>query len=638
MTAGDRVGWKPIEDYAAIGNLRTVGLVARNGSLDWLCLPDLDSPSVFAAILDPERGGRFSIAPAAGAPVRQEYLDHTNVLVTTFDCDGSRLVLTDFMPLAGTLDGTGGSSETEPAVYRILRAEGGPVDVAVKWAPRLDYGRAKVGAARTGEAVLAWAGEDSLTLTGLGEAACIEGDEVGPVVRARFTLRPGERRALVTRWGSEAPQVTLGEAEHRLAATVDAWRTWVHKAEATGDRSWAGDQSDLVLRSELALKLLTNADSGAIAAAATTSLPEEIGGVRNWDYRFSWIRDAGLGAQALFALGHAADAQAFVEWAERTVRDSAGDYSKMRIVYGLHGETELDEEELPNLIGYRRSAPVRIGNGAAGQLQLDIYGELISAVYEVVRLGGKVAPDVCRFLPEVADQACANWRERDYGIWEVRNGPFDFVYSKAMVWAALDRALKLADRGVIEGDTARWKRSRAEVRADLLDRGFDADLGAFKQSYERAVPDASNLLIPMLELLPFSDPRVKGTIDVTLERLRESDLVYRYRSDDGVAGGEGAFVFCTFWLVDVLALSGRIDDARRIFEGLAGRANHVGLYSEQIDPATGAFLGNFPQAFSHIGLINSALYLAHAEGRETPIPAPIGSAEHREESTDEEDG
>jgi GH15 family glucan-1,4-alpha-glucosidase len=634
MTRGDGGGWKPIEDYAAVGNLRTVGLIGRDGALDWLCLPNLDSPSVFAAILDPGRGGRFTIAPTASPPARQKYLDHTNVLETTFDCDGGRLVVTDFMPLAGTLDGTGGSSETEPAVYRILRAEGGAVDVAVEWTPRLDYGRAKVGAMRRGEAVLAWAGEDALTIAGLGEDACIEGDDVGPVVRARFTLRPGERRALVTHWGSEAPHVTLREAEEKLAATVDAWQTWAYKADASGDRSWAGDQRELVLRSELALKLLTNADSGAIAAAATTSLPEEIGGVRNWDYRLSWIRDAGLGAQALYALGHEADAQAFVEWAERTVRESPDAGSKMRIVYGIHGETELDEEELPNLIGYRRSAPVRIGNGAADQLQLDIYGELISAVYEVIRLGGSVAPDVCRFLPKVADQACYSWRERDYGIWELRNGPFDFVYSKAMVWAALDRALKLADRGVIDGDTERWKRTRTAVRADLLDRGFDAGLGAFKQSYERAVPDAANVLIPMLELLPFSDPRVTGTIDVTLERLCESDLVYRYRSDDGVAGDEGAFVFCTFWLVDALALSGRIDEARRIFEGLAGRANHVGLYSEQIDPATGAFLGNFPQAFSHIGLINSALYLAHAESRETPIPAPIGSADHREESMD----
>jgi GH15 family glucan-1,4-alpha-glucosidase len=635
MTVPGNGGWKPIEDYAAIGNLRTVALIARDGALDWLCLPNLDSPSVFAAILDPDRGGRFSIAPAAGAPARQVYLDHTNALETTFDCDGGRLVVTDFMPLKGTLDGTGGSSETEPAVYRIIRAEGGPVQVAVEWSPRLDYGRAQVRATLADDAVLAWAGEDALTLTGLGDDARIEGDEVGAVVRARFTLHPGERRALVTRWGSEAPHVPLATAEEKLAATVDAWRTWAHKAEATGDRSWAADQRDLVLRSELVLKLLTNADSGAIAAAATTSLPEEIGGVRNWDYRLSWIRDAALGAQALFALGHEADAQAFVEWAERTVRETAEDSSTMQILYGLHGEADLDEEELPNLIGYRRSAPVRIGNGAADQLQLDIYGELISAAYEVIRLGGTLSPEICRFLPDVADQACDNWHKPDFGIWELRNGPFEFVYSRAMVWMALDRALRLADRGVIGGDTERWKRTRTEVRADLLDQGFDAELGSFKQSYERDVPDASNLLIPMLELLPFSDPRVKGTLDVVMEQLCENDLVYRYKADDGVAGGEGAFVLCTFWLVDVLALSGRVDEARRIFDRLAGRANHVGLFSEQIDTATGAFLGNFPQAFSHIGLINSALYLAHAEGRETPIPGLIGSDEHREAADEE---
>jgi GH15 family glucan-1,4-alpha-glucosidase len=626
-------GYKPIEDYAAIGNLRTVALVGRDASIDWLCLPDLSSASVFAAILDPERGGHFGIRVVGGRPVDQRYIRDTSVLETVFDTDGGRLTVVDFMPLAGSLEGSGDQSETEPAVYRILRAEGATVDVDVAWAPRLDYSRQHVQATRTDAGLLAWAGDDAITLAGLGEEIRMDGDELGPIIRARLTLRPGERRVLVTRWGSEVPGAGLDEAEAKLSATVDAWRGWVHKPEATGDRSWAQDCSELLIRSELVLKLLTNAESGAIAAASTTSLPEEIGGVRNWDYRFSWIRDAALSAQALHAMGHDADAHAFVNWAERTVRDTSKDGARMRIVYGLHGEVDLDEEELPNLAGYRGSSPVRIGNGAKDQLQLDIYGELISAVYEVVRLGGSIPDDIREFLPLVADQACSQWADRDYGLWEIRSGPYHFVYSKAMCWMALDRAIRLARRGVIKGNVKAWAESREAIRKDVLDYGYDPDTGAFRQSYERSVPDASNLLIPLLELLPFSDPRVRSNIDVTLEQLTENDLVYRYKSDDGIAGGEGGFVLCTFWMVDSLALAGRIDEARRIFEGLVDRANHVGLYSEQVDAATGSFLGNFPQGFSHIGLINSALYLAHAEGREAPVSAPIGSEEHRQEDS-----
>jgi GH15 family glucan-1,4-alpha-glucosidase len=405
----------------------------------------------------------------------------------------------------------------------------------------------------------------------------------------------------------------------------------VHKEEATGDRSWAGRQSERVIRSELALKLLTHAETGAFAAAATTSLPEVIGGVRNWDYRLTWIRDAALTAQALFALGHEADAIAFIEWAERAAEQKGQMDGGLQVLYTIHGEPGLTEMELPNLEGYRGSAPVRVGNGAADQLQLDIYGELISAAYELVRMGGELSPDVREFLPQVADQACSAWRRADHSIWEPRNGPFNFVYSKVMVWMALDRAIKLVGNGTMVGDMERWKQTCDSIRDEVLDRGYDIEQGAFVQSYERNVLDAASLLFPLMEFLPFSDPRVQSTIDRTLESLTENGLVYRYRADDGVAGEEGAFVLCTFWLVDALALSDRLDEAYEIYEGVLARGNHVGLYSEQIDPGSGAFLGNFPQAFSHLGLINSTLYLAYKEGRETPVPAPIGSDEHRGE-------
>ncbi len=625
--------YKPIEDYGAIGNLRTVALVGLDGAIDWCCLPNLDSPSVFAAILDHDRGGHFRVAPERIGRREQRYLEGTNVLETILEGEHGRLVVTDFMPLSGSIDGCG-DSRAESAIYRLLRAEGGPVEIVLEWKPRFGFAEAPTTVMRAPNGFLAWGGSESLALAGVPEGLELVEDELGQIVRGRFELRAGERRALVTRWGAENLDVTLDAAQDSLAETAATWRAWLGKDEATGDRAWAGEHRDAIVRSELALKLLTNADTGAIAAAATTSLPEVLGGVRNWDYRYVWIRDAALSAQALFALGHQADAEAFVNWSERVAQEGERDWG-LQIMYGLHGEKELEEEEQPQLEGYRRSAPVRVGNGAVDQLQLDIYGELISAAYELHRLGGRLEREVREFLPQVADQACQSWQQPDYGLWELRNGPFHFVYSKVMVWMALDRALRLAREGVIRGDEERWRRTRRRIREEVLERGFDPDLGAFKQSYERSVLDASNLLFPLQEFLPFEDPRVQSNLDRTLEGLTENGLVYRYKADDGVAGIEGAFNLCTFWLVDALALSGRLDEAYEVFEGMRSRANHLGLYSEQIDPTTGAYLGNYPQAFTHLGLINSMLYLAHKEGRETPVPTPIGSGEHRAEGGDD---
>jgi pentatricopeptide repeat protein len=620
-----------IEDHAAIGNLRTVALVARDGTIDWLCLPHLDSPSVFASLLDPDRAGRFRIAPPG--PTRrgeQRYLEDTNVVETAFDTPGGRLVVTDLMPLAGQLDNPR-ESLTEPAVLRLVRAEGGPVDAEVEFSPRFGYADAPGELLATEHGWLAWAGADALTLAGDLDEAHVADDGVGPVLRARLRLDDGEQRALVARWGAEAQPLRHDEVAHWRDETVASWRAWVHKAEATGSRDWAQPHGELIIRSELALKLLTHAETGAIAAAATTSLPEEIGGVRNWDYRLAWIRDAGLAAQALFALGHQTEAHAFIDWAERAARDEGERSWGLQLLYGLHGEVDLEEQELPGLAGYRRSAPVRIGNGAVDQLQLDIFGELISAAYEIIRLGGTLDDDILAFLPQVADQACAAWQQPDFGLWELRNGPFSFVYSKVMVWMALERAERLARRGVIDGDVEAWRTTREQIAEEVLTRGFDPELGAFKQSYERPVLDASNLLLAMQEFLPFDDPRVQQNLDRTLADLADGACVHRYEADDGIAGGEGAFGLCSFWLVDALAMAGRVEEAEEIFEAMAASANHVGLFSEMLDPVTGAFLGNFPQAFTHLGLINSSLYLAHARGRELPIPSLIGSHDHRRE-------
>ena len=620
----------PIEDYGAIGNLRTVALVGRNGSIDWCPLPDLNDASVFAAILDHGRGGRFHVRAQGVDKGTQAYIPDTNVLETTFEDGDARLVVTDCMPVHGDLNGVGGSI-AQPAIHRLLRAHGADIEVEVEWSPRFQYGNGPVHMMSVNDGVLAWSGDNALTLVGVREDETTfteDGETV--TLHTTFTVPAGQARPLVTRWGAEPLASNVGDTQDIIAATVESWREWVHKAQATGDRSWAAPYEDLIVRSELALKLLTNGETGAIAGAATTSLPEEIGGVRNWDYRYNWIRDAALAAQALRALGHDAAVHALVEWTENVAHTHHDEDRALQIVYGLHGETDLDEHELPNLEGYRRSAPVRVGNAAVDQLQLDVFGELISVVYELVRMGDDVSDEVREFLPKVADDACSQWQERDDGLWELRNGPFHFVYSKVMVWMGLDRAVALAEDGVIDGDVERWRDNCQQIRAEVLERGFDPDLGAFRQSYERGVLDASNLLIPLLEFLPFDDARVQSNIDATIEGLTENGLLYRYHAHDGVAGGEGAFGLCNFWLVDALAMSGRVDEARDLFTRMASHVNHVGLFAEQIDPSTGAFLGNFPQAFTHLGLINSALYLAYAEGRDSPVPDPIGSDEHRE--------
>jgi GH15 family glucan-1,4-alpha-glucosidase len=617
--------YTPIENYGAIGNLRSVALVSVDGSIDWCCLPELDSPSVFAAILDHNKGGRFRIAPSGRYRSQQRYVEGTNVLETLFETDGGRVTLIDFMPLRGSIIGSG-TPPTTPQIHRILRCEENAVDVAIEWSPQADYARARMQIVPVEGGFQATWGTESLTL-GLARPVSTEivDSETCPVLRARMHLRAGESTALVTRYGSSEARCDLAGCRAALDDTVAAWREWVHHCERPESCVFGGRWHDQVVRSGLALKLLVHPDTGAIAAAPTTSLPEEIGGVRNWDYRFTWIRDAAFTGQALFALGHRAEALDFLTWAEH-VSMAEGDAFKLQIMYGLHGETELPERVLEHLEGYRGSRPVRIGNGAAKQRQLDVYGELLSSAFELIRLGGALSPELMSFLSKVADQACAAWREPDYGIWEVRGGPRHFVYSKVMVCLALDRAILLAERYGMPGNVVMWRRERDAVHRVVLTEGFDESVGAFVQSFGSKALDASNLLIPIVGFLPFDDPRVQGTIDRTLERLTDNGVVYRYLTDDGLPGGEGAFLLTTFWMVDALVLSGRLEEAREMFEGAAGRANHLGLYAEEFDPRLGTFLGNFPQAFSHIGFINSALYLAHAEGR--PAPAPVGSREH----------
>ncbi len=636
MTVAHDRNYKPISDYAAIGNLRTVALIGRDGSIDWCCFPHLDRPSVFGALLDAHRGGRFRVAAHRTDPGEQCYVEDTNIVQTRFKSRKGILTVTDFMPLLGEIHRTG-VSEGPAEIHRIIDCDGGTMKVEVEWSPRFDYARATTRIERVAGGWLATDGVSRLSLSGVDDIR-LSDEGFGPVLRARLEMNRGDRRVLIMRWDSEDTACDLDRSVEIMQETIRTWEEWAHKEGVLHSEEWIGDWFSMTIRSELVLKLLTHADTGAIAAAPTTSLPEAIGGVRNWDYRYSWIRDAAMTAQALILLGHEAEAVELLYWMERVSAARFKEEWGLRIMYGLHGERDLKEIELQHLEGYRGSKPVRIGNGASNQFQLEVYGELLNMAYELVRRGNTLEPEIVDFLTRIADQVTEVWMKPDHGIWEIRSEPRHLTYSKVMAWVALDRAIHLSRRHGFSGNIDRWSRSRSEIREQILEHGYNRDLRAFVHAFDSQDLDAANLRIPLVEFLPVDDPRVQGTIDRTLSELTENDLVYRYHLDDGLPGMEGAFGLCTFWLVDVLALSNRLDEAWRIFKNIADRANHVGLFSEQFDPKTGEFLGNFPQAFTHIGFINSVLYLSYAEGRKIPGYALIATPEHYAELRAEDQG
>ncbi len=610
----EEAAYLPIEDYGLIGDLCTVALVGRNGSIDWCSFPDLDRPSLFGALLDHRKGGYFRVAPAGAAPGQQRYVGETNILETIFDSDQGRLVVTDFMPLRGPISQPE-ALETRAEIQRWLHCQRGRVEVEVVWAPRFDYGRARTEIAAVAGGFFATSGTERMALGGLPAGGEVVEGPHGPTGRARFSLREGERVVIVCRYGAESVTVAIEAPARDLEETAASWEKWANRI---GSTAWAEPWQALMARSSLALKLLCHPSTGAIAAAATTSLPEHIGGVRNWDYRFSWIRDAGLVVQAFMAMGHTAEAQSFFEWLTREAVEKGMNEFGVQVMYGLHGETALPEAQLEHLEGYRGSRPVRIGNGAADQRQHGVFGQLLHSAYELAQQGVELDSDTQRFLCKIVDEAMRVWREPDYGIWEMQNGPKHFVFSKWMVWVALDRAIRLAEGHGLPGDVEVWKRERQAVRDEVLARGYDEEVGAFVMAYDSKELDAANLLMLEMGFLPADDPRVQGTIEQTRERLVENGLVYRYLADDGLPGEEGTFVACTFWLVNALAFSGRVEEAEALFAHAAAHANHLGLYSEEIDARSGAFLGNFPQALSHAALIDSVLCLAYARGRKAP--------------------
>ncbi|HEY1598808.1 MAG TPA: glycoside hydrolase family 15 protein [Pirellulales bacterium] len=604
--------YRPIESYGIIGNMRTAALVGMDGSIDWLCLPHFDSPSVFAAVLDFRKGGRFRIAPS-GDDFRnkQFYWPDTNILITRFlHADGIGEV-EDYMPV----NGLGDSSDQLVRRVRVVR---GRVSFHLECSPAFDYARAPP------EIHL---GEHGAHFDGprlrLGLASPVRLDRIAGGVVADFTLGEGESVAFVLRSLAADDPLTRGpeggQAEDLFRATVEFWRRWLSKC------TYAGRWREIVQRSALTLKLLCFEPTGAIVAAPTCSLPESIGGQRNWDYRYTWIRDAAFTLYALLRIGFTEEAAHFKDWLEdRWQEADSNGPGPLQLMYGIDGRADLTEQTLDHLEGYRGSAPVRIGNAAHRQLQLDIYGKLMDAAYLHNKYVEPIGYESWRRLRRLVDWLCENWRREDDGIWEVRGGARQFVYSKLMCWVALDRGLRLADKRSFPADRARWLKERDEIYEQVMSQGWNTDRKAFVQSYGSDALDASTLLMPLVFFMAPSDPRMLKTIDairrsVAVGGLAADGLVYRYDPNvalDDLGGREGTFNMCSFWLVEALTRAGqtdtqRLEDARLMFEQVLGYANHLGLYSEQTG-ASGEALGNFPQAFTHLALISAAFNLDRA--------------------------
>lgn len=591
-------GYAPLRDYALIGDGRTGALVARDGSIDWLPVPDLDSPSVFAAILDSERGGRFELAPEQPYQVERRYLPGTNVLETTFRTGSGAVRVTDALTLPD-----GG---LYPFRELQRRVEGLAGRVALRWRlePRFGYGAATPRLVRRLGQPVAMAGGDAVALTVF--------DAGEPVLerdgwRGRFEAAEGSAALLALSFAHQEPLVlpVHAELDARFEQTCVTWRRWAD------DRTYEGPWREAVIRSALALKLLVFAPSGAVAAAATTSLPEQIGGGRNWDYRYSWIRDGAFTIDAFLQLGCPAEARAYFWWLMHATQLTA---PRLHVLYRLDGGTRTPESALP-LAGYRRSQPVNIGNGAAEQLQLDTYGELLQTAWLYAHGGNPIDRDIGRRLAGLADFVCANWRQPDSGIWEVRSEPVHFTQSKMMCAVALDRAVELAEQNLVpRRRVARWRSEASAVR-----KFIDANCWSErKRSYVRFAGgdelDASLLLAALHRYGDAQDERVRGTIDAVARELRDGPFVHRYTGDDGLPGSEGAFLACSFWLIEALARAGRADEASVLMGDVVSLANDVGLFSEEIDPASGEFLGNMPQGLSHLALIGAAVALAEAAG------------------------
>ncbi|MCB1319826.1 MAG: glycoside hydrolase family 15 protein, partial [Leptospiraceae bacterium] len=590
-------------------------LVGKDGSIDWACFPRFDSPSVFCRVLDADRGGYFQIAPPQYERVEREYLHDTNVLCTRFHTDSGTLEVTDCMPVAPLDPDRPAHVRAYNAILRYVRCVSGHVSVRVVLEPRFEYGsfapRLRATSDRTVEVV---GGADALWLTISHGIRLFDDLHNKERIDWTLTMQSGAEFYIEADWSSSfeerVPQdhpddVTLAQ---RLVDTIGFWRQWISGC------LYRGSFEKAVRRSALTLKALIYAPTGAVVAAPTTSLPESIGGSRNWDYRYTWIRDSTLTLISMLVLGFRAEADAFRQWVRRT---SSGRSQDLQIMYGIDGRRSLPEVELTHLKGHRDSAPVRTGNGAVKQLQLDVYGSMLQAVYIYVRAGGTITQTNWDFLRGLTDLVCRHWQTPDQGIWEIRDEPRHFVHSKLLCWVALDRAIKIAERLNLEAPLDTWTAARNTLYDYLINEAA-AD-GWFPQAVGHDnSPDASTLLVPAMGLLPADHPLVLKTIAQIRERLEEDGLVYRYLNTDGLDGHEGGFLLCSFWLLDALIHSRQLDEAERLLERLLSLENDVGLYAEEAIASTGEALGNFPQAFTHMALVTSCAHLTAARNNQLP--------------------
>jgi GH15 family glucan-1,4-alpha-glucosidase len=593
------VSYQPIENYGIIGDLHTVALVGMDGSIDFLCAPRFDSPSVFAALLDDDCGGRFRITPHLTDERRKQvYLPDTNVLLTRFLADQGVAEISDFMPILEL-----GHSH---AVVRRVKTVRGVVPYRMVCAPRFDYARAEHRVEPKEREVLFLSGAKDGCSFRLRSSVPLRIN--GPDAVAEFTLRANESAWFVfeeLRPGGVSPCA----AEHYVAdafkQTVNFWRSWVARSQ------YRGRWRETINRSALTLKLLTSQEFGSIVAAPTFGLPEEIGGVRNWDYRYTWIRDSAFTLYALMRLGYTEEARSFMSWIEARCYELEPD-GALQIMYGIDGRHRLDEEILPGLEGYRRSSPVRVGNGAYSQKQLDIYGELMDSVYLYNKYGEPVSHDLWVQLTRLIEWVCRHWREKDEGVWEVRGGQQEFLYSRLMCWVAIDRGIRLALKRSFPAPLDRWLKVRDEIYNEILGDFWNRERKTFVQHKATTSLDASALLMPLVRFMGPTDPRWLSTLRAIEEELVGDSLVQRYQigaaAQDGLEGKEGTFNMCSFWYVECLSRAGDPAQARLFFEKMLSYANHVGLYSEELGPR-GEHLGNFPQAFTHLGLISAAYNL-----------------------------
>jgi len=585
-----------IEDYALIGDLRTTALVGRNGSIDWLCLPRTDSAACFAALLGGEEHGRWQLCPSV--PVRRvsrRYLEGTLILETDFETETGRARVLDFMPLR-----EGGA----PQLVRIVEGLAGEVPMRMQFIARFDYGLLVPWVERVADGITALGGPNALHLS-----TSTETRGKGLTTVAEFTVRERRREHFSLLWfPSHCDRPKVEDAYSALARTEAYWRDWSSRC------TYSGEWREAVLRSLITLKALTDEETGAIVAAPTTSLPEELGGVRNWDYRYCWLRDSVLTLEAMLGGGYVEEALAFGRWA---LRAGAGDASNLQIMYGTQGQRFLEEIELDWLPGYEGSRPVRVGNAAAKQFQLDVYGEVAGVLYATTMVTGRMDLHGWPRVRKLIEHLETAWEKPDDGIWEVRGPRRHFVHSKVMAWLAFDCAVRLADRFELEAPVERWKEIRDRIHRQVCEKGYNPARGTFTQYYGSQELDAAVLMIPIVGFLPGRDDRVTGTIDALRRELGHDGFISRYTTtatDDGLPGSEAQFLACSFWLVTALATNGRLEEARGLFERLLSLGNDVGLFSEEYDVAHQRLIGNFPQAFTHLTLVAAAKTLSHASG------------------------